>query len=58
MTSMRDAHKRLEAIYQATAPEAQEKAAAESNLDEFTRLKKKVHVDLKQIRDVFITSNW
>ncbi len=52
MSSMRDAHKRLEAIYKATAPEAKEADAAEANLDEFTRLKKKVHQEMKQIREV------
>jgi hypothetical protein len=52
MASLRDAHKRLEAIYKATAPEAKEQAAAEASLDEFTRLKKKVHQEMKQIREV------
>ncbi|KAJ3277059.1 hypothetical protein HDV01_000111 [Terramyces sp. JEL0728] len=51
MSSMRDAHKRLEVIYKACAPEAQEDAAAEAGLDEFTRLKKKVHADMKAIRE-------
>jgi hypothetical protein len=52
MASMRDAYKRLEIIYKATAPEAKEEAAASAALDEFTRLKKKIHVDMKQIREV------
>ena len=49
---MRDAHKRLEAIYKATAPEQKEADAAEASLDEFTRCKKKVHQEMKQIRQV------
>lgn len=52
MSSMRDAHKRLEEIYKATAPEAKEQAANDATLDEFTRLKKKVHVEMKLIREV------
>lgn len=52
MASMRDAHKRLEAIYKATAPEQKEADAAEASLDEFTRCKKKVHQEMKQIRQV------
>ncbi|KAJ3326013.1 hypothetical protein HDV06_002398 [Boothiomyces sp. JEL0866] len=51
MSSMRDAHKRLEVIYKACAPQAQEESAAEAGLDEFTRLKKKVHTDMKAIRE-------
>ncbi|KAJ3261787.1 hypothetical protein HK103_004738 [Boothiomyces macroporosus] len=51
MSSMRDAHKRLEVIYKACAPQAQEDMAAEAGLDEFTRLKKKVHTDMKAIRE-------
>jgi len=52
MASLRDAHKRLEIIYRETAPEQKEADAAEASLDEFTRLKKKVHQDMKQIRQV------
>jgi division protein CdvB (Snf7/Vps24/ESCRT-III family) len=51
MASMRDAYKRLEIIYKATAPEAQEQSQAEAGLDEFTRLKKKVNQSIKEIRD-------
>ncbi|KAI8899126.1 hypothetical protein BC833DRAFT_586885 [Globomyces pollinis-pini] len=51
MASLRDAHKRLEIIYKTCAPEAIEQNAAEANLDEFTRLKKKIHADVKQIRE-------
>jgi hypothetical protein len=50
MASFRDAYKRLEVIYNATSPEAQEKNNADAGLDEFTRLKKKVHVEIKNIR--------
>ncbi|KAJ3300960.1 hypothetical protein HDV03_001570 [Kappamyces sp. JEL0829] len=51
MASMRDAHKRLDAIYKATASEAKEAAAENASLDEFTRLKKKVHQEMKSIRE-------
>ena len=47
---MRDAYKRLEIIYTATSPEAQDANAAEAGLEEFERLKKKSHNDLKNIR--------
>ena len=49
---MRDAHRRLETIYKATAPEQKEADAADAALDEFTRLKKKIHQEMKQIRQV------
>ena len=52
MASLRDAHKRLEVIYKATAPEQTEADAADASMDEFSRLKKKVHQDMKQIRQV------
>jgi hypothetical protein len=51
MSSMRDAYKRLEVIYKATTPEAQEQAQAEAGLDEFTRIKKRVHQNIKEIRE-------
>lgn len=54
MASLRDAHKRLEIIFRETAPDQKEADAAEASLDEFTRLKKKVHQDMKQIRQVRI----
>ncbi|KAJ3043709.1 hypothetical protein HDV00_004482 [Rhizophlyctis rosea] len=50
MASMRDAMRRLQIIYEACAPEAQEQKEAEKTMDEFTRLKKKVHVDTKTVR--------
>ena len=50
MTSLRDAHKRLEIIYAATSPEVQDQNAADAGLEEFERLKKKCHNDLKGIR--------
>lgn len=53
MSSLRDAYKRLEVIYKETSPEAKEEDMANSQLDEFTKLKKKVHSEVKQIREVF-----
>ncbi|KAJ3049467.1 hypothetical protein HK097_009546 [Rhizophlyctis rosea] len=50
MASMRDAMRRLQIIYEACAPEAQEQKEAEKTMDEFTRLKKKVHLDTKNVR--------
>lgn len=47
---MRDAMRRLQIIYEACAPEAQEQKEAEKTMDEFTRLKKKVHLDTKNVR--------
>lgn len=51
MTSLRDAHKRLELIYQATAADASEQMDADKSLDEFSRLKKKIHQEMKKIRE-------
>ncbi|KAJ3189333.1 hypothetical protein HDU85_002962 [Gaertneriomyces sp. JEL0708] len=50
MASMRDAFKRLQVIYDACAPEAIADAAAEKSMDDFTRLKKKIHQDVKTVR--------
>eukprot|EP00842_Homolaphlyctis_polyrhiza_P001101 jgi/Hompol1/1992/HPOL_002113-RA len=50
MASMRDAMKRLEHIYQQCAPEAVEEKTAEANLDEFSRIRKKIHADVKAVR--------
>ncbi|KAJ3092779.1 hypothetical protein HK102_003042 [Quaeritorhiza haematococci] len=50
MASMRDAMRRLQVIYDACAPEAIEASTAEKNLDEFTRLKKRIHNAVKDIR--------
>ncbi|TPX63277.1 hypothetical protein SpCBS45565_g06733 [Spizellomyces sp. 'palustris'] len=47
MSSMRDAMRRLQIIHEACAPEP---TAQETTLDEFTRLKKKIHGDVKQVR--------
>lgn len=44
--------RRLNVIYIACAPEAIEQAAAEQGLDEFTRLKRKINRDVKEIRKV------
>lgn len=50
MASMRDAMRRLNIIYEACAPEAIASAAAEKDMDDFTRLKKKVNRDVKDLR--------
>ncbi|KAJ3391206.1 hypothetical protein HDU92_009161 [Lobulomyces angularis] len=50
MASMRDAMRRLNIIYEACAPEAIAEKAAEKGLDEFTRTKKKINQDVKQVR--------
>ena len=52
MASMRDAMKRLEAIYNACAPEAIEKNKEEATLDEFSRLRKTIHAQVRQVREV------
>nr|KAJ3420082.1 hypothetical protein HK105_006142 [Polyrhizophydium stewartii] len=50
MASMRDAMKRLEHIYKECAPEAIEEKNAIEGLDEFDRLRKKIHADVKAVR--------
>ncbi|KAJ3122229.1 WD repeat-containing protein 34 [Nowakowskiella sp. JEL0407] len=50
MASMRDAIRRLQIIYEACAPEAVEAKEVEKGLDEFTRIRKKLHVDVKAVR--------
>ncbi len=53
MASLRDAMKRLQYIYEACSPEAlAEKGANGKDLDDFTKLKKKMHRDVKQVREV------
>ena len=52
MASLREAMKRLQVIYEDCAPDAAEAAATEKGLDEFSRLKKKVHKDVKGARVV------
>lgn len=48
---MRDAMRRLEVIYLACAPQPEESTdASGAPLDEFTRLRKKIHTDVKQVR--------
>ncbi|KAJ1562026.1 hypothetical protein HK096_002396 [Nowakowskiella sp. JEL0078] len=50
MASMRDAMRRLQIIYESCAPEAIEAKDAEKGLDEFTRIRKKLHGDVKAVR--------
>ena len=51
MSSLRDAMKRLQIIYENCAPEAIEKKANEAELDDFTRLRKKIHAEVKAVRE-------
>ena len=57
MSSMRDALRRLQIIYENCAPEAIEAKEAEAKLDEFTRLRKRLHGDVKKAREVRIQSS-
>ncbi|KAJ3408758.1 hypothetical protein HDV05_004767 [Chytridiales sp. JEL 0842] len=50
MASMRDAMQRLQTIYENTCPEAIAAKAAELGLDEFQRLRKKIHADVRGVR--------
>ena len=52
MSSLRDAMRRLQIIYENCAPEAIEAKDAEAKLDEFTRLRKRLHGEVKQAREV------
>ena len=51
MASMRDAMKRLQVIYDACSPETAEQGASKS-VDEFTRLRKKLHSECKTVRQL------
>ncbi|KAI9100378.1 hypothetical protein DFS34DRAFT_578611 [Phlyctochytrium arcticum] len=48
MSSMRDAMRRLQVIYDACAPEPESQSTAPQ--DEFSKLKAKIHADVKQVR--------
>ncbi|KAI9330383.1 hypothetical protein DFJ73DRAFT_858936 [Zopfochytrium polystomum] len=50
MASMRDALNRLQVIYDACNPEAVAAKQAEAGLDEFQRLRKRLHRDIRAIR--------
>ncbi|KAJ3283571.1 hypothetical protein HDU79_008954 [Rhizoclosmatium sp. JEL0117] len=50
MSSMRDAMQRLQVIYENCDPEAMALKQAELGLDEFQRLRKKIHADVKGCR--------
>lgn len=54
MASMRDAMKRLELIYNECAPEALEANKEEASLDDFTRLRKNIHSQMRQVREVLL----
>jgi hypothetical protein len=51
MASMRDAMKRLEIIYNECAPDAIEKNKEEASLDEFQRLRKRIHSEMRLVRE-------
>lgn len=55
---MRDAMKKLTVINENCNPEAAENSANEKGLDEFTRLKKKIHADVKAARTVNIINHY
>ena len=57
MSSMRDAMRRLQVIYDNCVPEAIEAKALEAKMDEFTRLRKKIHGEVKAAREVISHSN-
>jgi hypothetical protein len=50
MSSMRDAMARLQVIYENTVPEAVAAKQAEAGMSEFQRLKKRIHADVKAVR--------
>ena len=56
MSSMRDAMRRLQIIYDNCVPEAIEAKAAEAKMDEFTRLRKRIHADVKAAREVIFNT--
>ncbi|KAJ3013290.1 hypothetical protein HKX48_005836, partial [Thoreauomyces humboldtii] len=51
MSSMRDAMKRLQVVYEACAPEpVADEGADGKKIDEFTRVRKRIHLDVKAVR--------
>ncbi|KAI8590743.1 hypothetical protein BDZ88DRAFT_446240 [Geranomyces variabilis] len=50
MSSMRDAMRRLQVVYEACAPEPVAEEDGGKKIDEFTRIRKKLHLDVKTIR--------
>ncbi|KAJ3331278.1 hypothetical protein HDU76_003613 [Blyttiomyces sp. JEL0837] len=50
MSSMRDAMARLQVIYENCVPEAIAAKQAELGMDEFQRLRKRIHADVKAVR--------
>jgi hypothetical protein len=52
MASMRDAMNRLQVIYDACTPEAAKQSATATTMDEFTRIRKKLHQDVKAVRQL------
>lgn len=56
MSSLRDAMRRLEVIYNECAPEAQAEKGQNGKKDEFLTLKKTIHQDVKACRIVKYTA--
>ncbi|KAJ3111330.1 hypothetical protein HDU96_005787 [Phlyctochytrium bullatum] len=54
MASMRDAMNRLQLIYEACVPEAIAAKQAELGLDEFQRLRKKIHAEVRNVRQALM----
>lgn len=54
MATYRDALKRLQIIYNECSPAALVKSDAQKDYDDFTKLKKSIHVEVKDIRCVIL----
>lgn len=54
MSTFRDAVRRLQIIYNDCNPQAKNNRETEKSMDEFTRLKKFIHQDVKAIHQVMI----
>jgi hypothetical protein len=52
MSTYKDAVRRLQVIYNNCAPKAQEAKNQQANYDDFTRMKKKLHVEVQGVRQV------
>ncbi len=52
MTTFREAVKKLQIIYNECSPDAKNKKKEENSLDEFTRLRKTTHAEVKRTREV------
>jgi len=52
MATYRDAVRRLQIIYNECAPQAKDRREADRTMDDFTRMKKQIHLDVKAVRQV------